>query len=484
VVRRNQTQKQQRSDQQRSDWYSVSVDSLKALTTFVVLVVVGIGGFFGFRSFEREWARREAGATIEAAQVLIQDLLRREDANPFRHEISSAQTATREARRLLDTGEVRQAQVSAASAKSLLDWITDALAKGDVVGEAQFISVAGDVAYRRGDAGNWEPARGRVVLGEGDYVRAGPGGSAEIMAASGTLYTLRPNTLFRIAQTRSRSGTQEQGIRMEYGWLNLNTGKRESTVETPEAAASLERDSYASVTYDKSSGRARFVAFEGSMKVATNAGTERQLGALEQVVATRDQLSATTTVPAQPEASEPGDNLQLNLAQVDQLALGWRPVPGAARYALQVSRSQLFVDNVIDRSDRQRTGATLGLKGEGTFFWRVAAVNAGGVTGPWSEPRKFRIASLRGTGVGSDKTPPPLQLQNSESYGSIFIVGGTTEPGAEVEVNGEPVAVTSEGSFRKTIQFTQEGWNLVTVRARDAWGNQVERRQRVFVELL
>ena len=85
------------------------------------------------------------------------------------------------------------------------------------------------------------------------------------------------------------------------------------------------------------------------------------------------------------------------------MRLAWEPVPGAARYAFQVSRNRLFVDNVIDVANRTRTAATLGLRGEGTFLWRVAAFGADGAQGPWSEPRRFRVRLRAPAPASSDK---------------------------------------------------------------------------------
>ncbi len=170
--------------------------------------------------------------------------------------------------------------------------------------------------------------------------------------------------------------------------------------------------------------------------------------------------------------------------RTDELRLAWEPVAGAAGYALQVSRSHLFVDNVIDVEDRSAPRATLGLRGEGTFLWRVAARSGGGELGPWSPSRKFRVTAFRRAEAGGDERPPELEVEQVRAYGSIFIVGGRTEPGSVVEVNGEPVQVAADGSFTKTIQVTQEGWSFIEVRARDAGGNETVVNPRVFVEVL
>jgi hypothetical protein len=202
------------------------------------------------------------------------------------------------------------------------------------------------------------------------------------------------------------------------------------------------------------------------------------------VVQTGDVLSEPRTMPARPEPVEPQDDLLLDLNQNKKLVLAWSPVAGASRYALQISRNHLFVDNVIDAENRSKTRATLGLRGEGTFQWRVAAFGANGLQGPWSEPRKFRVvpASQAAGGEKQDGAPPELELDEVKTYGSIFMVAGRSQPGARIEVNGEPVKLGADGSFNTPVQLTKEGWNLIEVRARDAWGHETVRRQRVFVE--
>ena len=70
----------------------------------------------------------------------------------------------------------------------------------------------------------------------------------------------------------------------------------------------------------------------------------------------------------------------------------------------------------------------------------------------------------------------------ARAYGSIVILTGRTEPGASVEVNGEDALVNADGGFNKTVQLAAEGWSFIEIRARDAWGNETVRKQRVYVE--
>jgi hypothetical protein len=363
--------------------------------------------------------------------------------------------------------------------------ILDATSSRGSGGEAQFIAVHGGVEFRRGERGDWEEARTRVVLQSGDFVKTSGNGSAEIVFLDGTLYTVRPDTLFLV--TRASGGgadAAEQTITMEYGWVNLNTAQRGSRVVTPRAEARVGSESEVVVAYDRKSSTGRFVSYRGELEVTSEAGVKRNVGELEQVVQTGGQLSDSRHLPVSPSQVRPVDNFEVSLDAARSLELEWEPVDGAARYALQVSRNRLFVDNVIDVGSRARTSANLGLKGEGSFEWRVAAVGKDGLQGPWSGPRSFHVLASRGAGEKGDKTPPELVIDEVQAYGNIFIVAGRTEAGAGVRVNGELVAVSPNGTFTKTVLVAKEGWTVLELKAMDNSGNEATVRRRVFVETL
>jgi hypothetical protein len=469
---------------QRRDWYTLSVDTLRGWGIVVVILVAGVGGFFGYRQWERFAVERDAGAVIDEDRVLLERLATEAGLEAFRNEYLTAQQTWQEARTLHAQAQWKPALGAGRRSRALLLSISDALRSRGAAGEAQFVSAQGGVQFRRGEAGDWDDARGRVVLRSGDYVKTSGNGSAEIMFTDGTLYTVRPNTLFLVTATRQdgASGPSERSIRMEYGWVNLSTAQRPATVSTPGAQARVRESSEASVAYDQATASSRFSALRGGLHVETSNGSAREVGELEQVVQTGAALTEPKSLPAPPQLGEPADNLEVNLDRVRELAFSWQPVAGAARYAFQVSRSRLFVDNLIDADNRTKARATLGVRGEGNFLWRVAAFGKDGAQGPWSTPRRLRIASQRAGGGEADKTPPQVDLEDVRAYGSIVIMSGRTEPGATIEVNGEDTSVGADGTFTKTVQLAAEGWSFVEIRARDAWGNETVRKQRVYVE--
>jgi hypothetical protein len=348
--------------------------------------------------------------------------------------------------------------------------------------QASFISVQGDVELRRPEGGDWEEAKSHTPLRAGDYVRTAANGSAEIMFADHSIYTVRPNTQLIVAASAGGSGAQDQTIEMDYGWLDMNTSTRPNNVKTPGAQARVQHDSEGFVTFDKGTQKGRYGALHGGMEVESAGGQKRTVDNFHEVVQTGELLE-TQALPERPRPIEPADNLEIDPAKVQKLVLAWQPVAGVGRYALQVSRSHLFVGNVIDAPNRAKTRATLGIRGEGTFQWRVAAYGKDGSQGPWSVPRRFRVAALH-TGGGGEKRaePPPLDLEAPQSYGNIFIVRGKSDPGVRIEINGEPVKVNPDGTFQKTVQFTREGWSFIEIRTRDSGGVESLRRERVFVE--
>jgi uncharacterized protein YfaP (DUF2135 family) len=76
--------------------------------------------------------------------------------------------------------------------------------------------------------------------------------------------------------------------------------------------------------------------------------------------------------------------------------------------------------------------------------------------------------------VEIDRTPPPLELASPRAGVSVASgtvrVAGTAEPGAVVEVNGEPAAVAADGTFSMELAIPR-GLTNVVVRAMDAAGN-------------
>ena len=469
--------------QRPKDWYSISVETVRTGALVLVLLVASGVGYWLYHNWQLKDLERAAVRIVLEADGLEQQVLKAElsQAGNFAAEMQVARDHLARARVEIEKRAFRDALRDGRRSRDLLRMVLDASTLSASSGKAQFVSVQGEVEFRRAKSDVWEEARNRLALRPGDYVRTSSNGSAEIFFVDGTFYTVRPNTLFVVTRSVGADGAAvggEQAIRMEYGWVNLNTSQRPSEIQTPSARARVREASEASVAYDQ--GNARFAALRGSIELSSG-GAQREVKELQEVVQEGSRLSTPRPLPGAPTLSEPAENQQFTLDSKQPMVLGWEAATNAARYALQVSRTREFLDTVLDVENRTTTRATLGLRGEGIFSWRVAAISREGAQGPWSTPRQFRVVRAERPG-DVDKTPPQLELENVKLYGNLVILAGRTEPGAVLRVNGETVAIDAEGAFTKTVQFTREGWNFVEVRSTDAWGNEAARRRRVFVE--
>ncbi len=379
------------------DWYTISGEAIKGWGFAVIVVVLVAAGYLGYRFVEGMVLEKEVAAVIQEAQDLLQTVREAGGIDSYRDEYDQANEHLEKAKAGRASGELKEAYRSGERSRTLLTSILSALRLRGPEGEAMFVAVEGEVEFRRGERGPWQKARSRVSLNAGDYVKTSAGGSAEVMTVDGSLYTVRPDTVILVGRARPAPGVaRQQAINLEFGWVNLGTGQSGSRVSTPGAEASVREETSALISYDEEEEVGRFATYEGSMVVAAADGTSREVGALEQVVQAEGTLSKAETLPMSPVLMAPEDNFEIFLDADSELVLTWSPVSGAESYALQVAPSRFFVRNVIDVQDRQETAAKVGLQGEGTFVWRVAAVDTNGIQSPWSELRRFRVTSATG----------------------------------------------------------------------------------------
>lgn len=461
-------------------WYSISEDTLWGLARVLVAVGVLFGCYRAYVWWDEYTLERRAQTTLTGARDLLGSLDEGKSGN-FDVQLAEARANLTEAEDAWRKGSYRAALINARVSRGILVDVLDSIQNPGRRGEARFIYVEGEVDYRRGETGQFRRARPRDILYEGDYVRSTGGGSAEILFDSdGTLFTVRPGTMLKVQREVSLRG-RGQPVHMEYGWVDLATSRRPSGVDTTYASLQLRTESEATVTFEKSSETGRFSVGRGDAEVAAAASGEvRPLRQLEQVVQKRSELGEPTDLVPQPRVVGPPNNFDLDLDRDRDVVLSWEKVESAAGYRLQVSRNRLFGEPIVDQR-RGKTSATLGLRGEGNFFWRVAAYGPDQELGPWSSLRKFRVVSLDGLSW-TDTVPPELEVSGVNVNGNIVIVTGRTEPGVRLEIGGERTSVEADGSFTMSLTLSGEGYVDLVMTAVDASGNRTSKTRQIFID--
>ena len=466
------------------DWFIIPIRKIAAWG--LVGVVVAGAGFLGYRAYvkTRPSAEDRARTEIESAATLLVQATAAAGSSRPGSNLTRAADLLQEARNVMRDQRFDEAFRLAVESESYSRRVIGRL-KSDENGDASFIFVEGDVTLQRAGRSNFETARQRVPLFDGDFIKSGHNGSAEIMFTDGTLFTIRPGSLFEVRRPTAAEGTGSE-VKMVSGAVNVYTSASPSTVSTNDATASIERNSRVSV--DVAQGeKTEVTTFNGRTTVSTGLNTVTLEGRQRVVASARTgALSTRVQLPEAPLPILPADNRTFDLAGGGDVDLRWSRVPEAARYRIQISRSRLFVPdaNEVDLDDRTGLSARIKVSREGPYFWRLAAINRAGMSSDWSSVRRFRMLEepvLAGTG---DTTPPELSVLPPQQMGNLFLIFGKTERGAVVTVNADPADVAADGTFKKTVTIERDGYAMLVIKAVDASGNETIRRMRVFVESL
>ncbi len=465
------------------DWVVVRVNTLRRAVALTATGLVAAALLaFGYSRLHLP-PEAQARRAIERAEKARSELADRPVSRMWQQELDGAKRQLEGAREAYSD---ERWDLSLDLARKAGQRFNAILGAGDhqVVGVGQVLTFTGEVSVQRAGKPEWAGAQKGMPVFNGDFVRTGDNGSAEILFADGTLYRVSPSSLLEIHhQTRT---TAPGKVKMVVGHINVYTSTQPSTVATDSLEATVERDSRVAVDVRGRKQSAVVAAYSGRAEVRGSAGGQVSLGSRERVTVEADgALRAKGRIPDPPRPRQPADNSVFDLTATRVITLRWElPAPGLESH-LQVSRSRRFQQGAldVDAPHRKRSSARLKLVAPGVYSWRVAAVDDSGTESEWSWVRTFQVASADRHMPLEDQTPPRLKVEPARQMGRLFIVEGHTEVGATVSINGEAVDVGTDGHFRKAVEVMQEGWNELVVAAVDPAGNRAERRQRVYVEV-
>jgi hypothetical protein len=466
------------------DWVLVRVNTIRRIAFATLLVLVAaVVIVLAYRHLNPRPDQR-AQRAIEQAELLRDQVLAlaipdawKDNVTAAGREVESAKTAYADA--LWD--------VAANHADSAISRYQTMLGVGrsQLGGVGHFYSLEGRVQVQRTGRPEWQAAQHRMPVFEGDFVRTGRDGSAEILFEDGSLYRVGPDSLLEIHR-RAAAAAPAATIKMVVGRINVYTSDSPSTVTTDAADTEIDSESRVAVGVDEVDRRTTVATFKGRALVRNPRGLEVALTDREQVAAATDgTFSQKRRIPDPPSPIEPHNNAGFDLTSQKIIPVSWRrPSPNDAVH-LQVSRSQRFSPDEIDVDAPflKKDQARLEAMDSGTYFWRLATVAEDDLRSEWSTVRRFRIFSSSEPTLLQDEVPPQLQVRPPQQLGNMFIIEGRTEVGATVTINGELVRLDSEGGFRKTVEVMGEGWNDLIIQAEDPSGNRTERRERVYVEV-
>ncbi|MCG6948166.1 MAG: FecR family protein [Acidobacteria bacterium] len=464
------------------DWVVIRVQPLRKVLAVLVVGLAAAGlVFWAYKSLNLSPEAR-ARRAIERADAALAHAETQPLPPHWKDELDQASDQLNMARSEYAEQNWHDAESLAGSACRRFEALAGA-GNQELVGVGQFFSLEGRVQLQRAGQTEWESTHQGIPVFNGDFVRTGRDGNAEILFADGSLYRISPNSLLEIHHEISQEAPGT--VKMVAGRINVYTSGAPSTVTTDTAETEIERDSRVAVDVAAKDQKTTVSAFQGSARVHGQRGQTVTVNERESVAALASgTMTAKQEIPAAPFPVEPRNNAGFDVGEHPVIELAWRGRPRRGTVHLQVSRSKSFDATQLDVDAPQiaKDVARLRLVYPGTYFWRVAALGEGTAQSEWSAVRRFRVFSSVSQQLLEDTTPPELVIDPPQQLGHMFIFEGATEVSATVTINNEKVETDADGHFRKTIEIYDEGWTDIDIVAVDPSGNRTERTERVFVE--
>jgi hypothetical protein len=354
---------------------------------------------------------------------------------------------------------------------------------------AKIYRYEGDVKIKRARQFVWDNISSNTALRVGDQIKTASSGSAQIIYFDGTITTIKPGSLLEIRELFEDPATKVRKVREKLTWGGVEASMPDANVAgsfhevaTDSATARAVSKAQFEVAFDADTRRTKAEVRSGTAEVQT-AGKTVTLQPLERMEVSREHEVSRQKLLPSPALQEPIDQrvFVLDETHAEPTLLRWARVNGAARYRLQMARSALFADLLLDKSDIHSSSVQIPGLQESTYYWRVSAIDAANVESPFSESRRFKLASAREHQT-EDNVPPPLEVVDFLPTGHLVIINGRTEPGAILSVGGQTVDVYEDGAFTAVVRMKREGLNELEIVAQDAAGNENRMRRSVYVE--
>jgi hypothetical protein len=347
---------------------------------------------------------------------------------------------------------------------------------------ASFESIQGNVKTRGVGGLDWRTAEIRVPLRKSDLVRTYPSSAAEIKFFDDTRVTVRPDSLITIEETSKdpNSTSSKVAWKVSSGEINYETTQKNggsTEAVTPTFRLALEGNSAGTMRVGEG-GLTAVAQLAGAANIETKTGQKIRLGANEGLkVDATGKAGAKQILPDPPTAVPPGGaSGVLSLAEGAPLPLSWSASAGASSYRIQIElKNGTGREVVFDRNGMKGTTASVPGLSAGEFTLRVAGLTDDGVQGKFSALVAFKIERTAAPRPVTTAPAPVLVIEAFEARNNVLRLVGKTEPGAKLTVNGDPVTVQPDGSFREFVTLARkQGEQRVVIRSTSSSGGVAE----------
>jgi hypothetical protein len=357
------------------------------------------------------------------------------------------------------------------------------LSLADGVGFGEFIAKLGDVQrdvkIRGADSAAWTEATRGLAVNNRDALQTFANSRARVDFTTDNELRIGQNSLVIFSNSVADPFLQrrEPAVVVMSGQLDgsVNSEFGSFAVALPSGLAFLSADESGNEADFKLSvnpdGSSTIALYAGRADIDVG-GKNYQLGANQALTVKEDgRVTGVKVLPSTPRVSSPRrDAIAKYRDMPPRVKFEWGRVANAQNYRLELARDRSFQEILVDETLND-TSFTHGNLPAGEYFWRISARN-GWVQGPGTAPGRLRVVR--------DAEPPQLELEPiQQTVAGSYELRGNTSPDAKVYVRGEPVKVTSAGSFSHLFSAAP-GAQAIVVEAIDTVGNVMSNSQILY----
>ena len=298
---------------------------------------------------------------------------------------------------------------------------------------------------------------------------------AQIAFNSGSTVNVRPDSVVYIGGSAEASTA---AWRVQSGKVNFSTGDEATEIVTPTLKTTALQNASGNIDVSEG-GETGVKIFRGQAEVETTQGQKIMLSENQAVqVDAAGKAGSRLELPSPPVLVAPAAKARLPFVAPPEATakLSWNAVKNGTTYRVamdyNVTQANLLLSAALDEPGITTTVHALKGLNVGRYFWRVSAVNKDGLEGAPSRVSFFAVVEPEVPQPAPNATPglqpPALVLQAVDEVApGIVHVGGRTDPGAAVTVDGTPVRVMPDGSFSEHVRRVGTGGVRVRATAED-----------------
>ncbi len=285
------------------------------------------------------------------------------------------------------------------------------------------LSVAsGEVSHRGAQTLRWRAAAKGIDLRHRDAIKTGSGSGAVVAFLQGGKLDIGEQALVVIEApatetappgSHAAGAAQRPVVNVQRGVVRGRVEPGASlTVRTADGRqARIVAGGTEAATFRvsvKQGGRLEVAVLKGGARVDVGGKSARLKGG-ELVDVVGKRVSQPTRLLPYPELVAPAVDARLHAGA--RLQLAWKPVPGAALYRVQVSRSLGFEQRDVDSKLTVAEFVLPELRPQKMYVWRVSSIDASGHEGEFGFARRFHVLSTSEEQAGLLSPPNNAGIQ-------------------------------------------------------------------------